>query len=102
MRAGTNHRVGRVLSFFPVVGIGDSPNPSPEGECAPSSFGSGGRGTHAGERGGGRESPFRRGDIHCGTLYIYVLCGIDSTQEELLITVGCTMYIPSNNLNYTE
>ncbi len=28
-----------------------------------------------GARKGLGESQFRRGDIHCGTLYIYVLCG---------------------------
>jgi hypothetical protein len=49
----------------------DSPNPSLAGDCASPPFGSGGRGTLAGERGAG-ESQFRRGDIHCGTLYIYV------------------------------
>jgi hypothetical protein len=51
----------------------DSPNPSPAGACAPPPFGSGGRGTLAGERGGGRVPIPTRGTIHCGTLYIYVL-----------------------------
>ncbi len=37
--------------------------------------GFGGRGTLACDRGGGRGSEFQRGDIHCGTLGIYVLCG---------------------------
>jgi hypothetical protein len=65
-----------VLIFFPVVGVGDSPNPSPEGECAPSSFGSGGGAHTLARRGREGESPFRRGDIHCGTLYYkYVLFG---------------------------
>ncbi len=55
------HRV--VLSFSPVVVV-----------CLPPPFGSGGGGTLAcGRKGGG--SHFRRGDIHCGTLYKYVLCG---------------------------
>ncbi len=37
-------------------------------------------GTPAGEREGVGESQFRRGDIHCGTLYnIYVLCGVSRT-----------------------
>jgi hypothetical protein len=45
-------RVGRVLSFFSSRRNWDSPNPSPAGECAPPA--SGGSGTLAGERGGGR------------------------------------------------
>jgi hypothetical protein len=32
--SGVNHRVGRVLSFSQVVGIG-TPNLSPAGECVP-------------------------------------------------------------------
>ncbi len=47
------HRVGRVLSFFSSRRNWDSPNPSPAGKCAPP-FGTGGWGTLAGERGGGR------------------------------------------------
>jgi hypothetical protein len=55
MADGCHHRVGRVLSFFSSRRNWDSPNPSPAGECsAPPPFGSGGRGTLAGERGGGR------------------------------------------------
>jgi hypothetical protein len=55
-----SHRVGRFLSFSPVVGIGTLPPPLspasvPPGEFAPPPF-SGGRGTLAGER-GGWESP---------------------------------------------
>jgi hypothetical protein len=56
------HRVGRVLSFSPVVGIGPPP------------FGSGGRGTLAGEREGGRVPIPTRGHtlwysiIHISTL----------------------------------
>ncbi len=63
------HRVGRVLSFSPVVGIGTPPTPQPRAS-APPPFGSGGRVTLAGERGGG-ESQFRRGDTYRGAL---VLC----------------------------
>jgi hypothetical protein len=61
---GYIHRVGRVLSFFSSRRNWDSPNPSPAGECAPST-GSGRRGTLAGERGVGGlgESKFPRGDI---------------------------------------
>ncbi len=50
-----SHRVGRELSFFSSRRNWESPNPSPAGECAvPPSPGSGGRGTFAGDRGGGR------------------------------------------------
>jgi hypothetical protein len=55
----------------------DSPNPSPAGECARSA-GSGGRGTLAGERGGGRVPIPTKGHTLCGTLFIYVLCGVGS------------------------
>ncbi len=70
---GTEYWVGRVLSFFPVVGIWTPPTPHPQASVPPP-FGSGGRGTLAGERVGGRvgESRLRRGDIHCGTCkYMY-------------------------------
>ncbi len=70
------HIVGRVLSFSPVVGIGTPSTPHPQASVPPL-LGSGGRGTLAGERGGFGESHFRRGGIHCGTLfYIYALCGV--------------------------
>jgi hypothetical protein len=39
-----NHRVGRVLSVSPVVGIGTPPPPLAAGECAPPPFGPGGKG----------------------------------------------------------
>jgi hypothetical protein len=35
-----------------------------------------GGGEHSLAREGLGESQFRRGDIHCGTLYIYVLCEV--------------------------
>jgi hypothetical protein len=68
-----NHRVGRVLSFLSSRRNWDFPNPSPTGECAPPPPVLGGR-AHWLAREGLGESQFRRGDIHCGTLYIYVLC----------------------------
>ena len=37
-----------------------------------------GGGAHSLAREGVGESQFRRGDIHCGTLYIYVLCDIEA------------------------
>ncbi len=57
----------------------DSRNPSPAGECTPSSLGPGG-GAHSLAREGLGESQFRRGDIHCGTLYIYVLCDCNTPK----------------------
>jgi hypothetical protein len=47
------------------------PHPSPAGECALPPFAWGG-GAHSLAREGVGESHFRRGDIHCGTLYIYM------------------------------
>jgi hypothetical protein len=52
----------------------DSPNPSPAGECAHPPFGSGGRGTLAGERGGGRFPIPTRGHTLWYSSYICVLC----------------------------
>jgi hypothetical protein len=59
----------KIFLQLPELGL---PNPSPAGESAPPS-GSGRRGTLAGERRGGRV-PIPRGNMHCGPLYIYVLC----------------------------
>jgi hypothetical protein len=66
------HRVGIVLSFFLGHWNWDSPAPSSSVECAPSPLVPG-EGAHllAGEG----VSQFQRGDIHCGALGIYVLCG---------------------------
>jgi hypothetical protein len=65
------HRVGRVLSLFSNRPNWDSPNHSPSGDCAPPTVLAGGAYSLARE--GLGESQFRRGEIHCGTLYIYVL-----------------------------
>ena len=67
------HRVGRVLSFFSIVRIGTLPTPHPQASVPPPPRFLGG-GEHSLAREGLGESQFRRGDIHCGTLYIYVLC----------------------------
>jgi hypothetical protein len=66
-----SHRVGRVLSFISSRRNWDSPHPSPAGECGPP-FGSGGRGTLAGER-GGWESPNSDEGTYTVVLYIYML-----------------------------
>jgi hypothetical protein len=52
--------------------------------CPPTLW-SGGEGTLAGERRGG-ESQFRREDIHCGTLYINVLCDGTPLRPSLYCT----------------
>ncbi len=69
------HRVGRVLAFSPVVGIGTPPTPSQQAS-APSPLGSGGRGTLAGERGGGRVPIPARGHTlwYSICICVYVLC----------------------------
>jgi hypothetical protein len=69
---GSSHRIGRVLSFFSSRRNWDSTNPQPQANV-PHPFGSGGR-AHSLAREGLGESQFQRGDIHCVTLYIYVLC----------------------------
>ncbi len=72
------HRVGTVLSFSPVFGIGTPPTPHPQASVPPPPRFCGEGHTRWRER--GWESPIRRGDIHCGTLYIYVLCGVLPAQ----------------------
>jgi hypothetical protein len=62
-----------VLSFSSNRRNWDSPNPSPAGECAPPPPVLGG-GEHSLAREGLGESQFRRGDRHCGSLYVFVLC----------------------------
>jgi hypothetical protein len=66
-----------VLSFISSRRYWDSPNPSPAGECAHPPHPVLGGGAHSLAREGLGESQFRRGDVHCGTLYIYVLCDYD-------------------------
>ncbi len=63
------HRVGRVLSFFSSRRNWDYPIPSPAGEYAPPWFG--GRGTLAGERGGGRV-PMSNEETDTVVLLIYM------------------------------
>jgi hypothetical protein len=70
----SNHRVGRVLSFFFSRRNWDSPTLSPAGECAPPPPGSGGRGTLAGERGVGRVPIPTRGHTLWHSLSIRTLC----------------------------
>jgi hypothetical protein len=69
--------VQAVLSFFPVVGIGTLPQPLTRRRVCPLPPLVLGGGAHSMAREVVGESQFRRGDIHCGTLYIYVLCGLE-------------------------
>jgi hypothetical protein len=68
-REKKEHRVGRVLSFSPVVGIGTPPTPHPQANVPPP-LGSGGRGTLAGEKGGGRVPVPTRGHTLWYSIYI--------------------------------
>jgi hypothetical protein len=65
----------------------DSPQPPTRRLVCPLPPVSGGRGTLAGEKGVGRVPIPTRG-VHCGTLYMYVLCVEDNT---LSYNVHCTM-----------
>ncbi len=73
------HRVNRVLSFSPVVGLG-TPTPSPASECVPPLLWfRGGGGTHytlAYGRGGGGPIPTRGQTLMYFFLGIYVLCAV--------------------------
>jgi hypothetical protein len=78
------HWVCRVLYIFSNRRNRYSPNPSAAGECPPSPPVLGG-GTHSLAREGLGEFQFRRGDIHCGTLYIvYVLRGTEYSNQLLM------------------
>ncbi len=59
---------------MPLVGNGTPPQPPTCRLVCPLPPVSGGRGTLAGEKGVGRV-PIPTKGIHCGTLYMYVLCG---------------------------
>jgi hypothetical protein len=66
------NRVDIVLGFFSSRPNWDPPIPSPAAECVPHLV----QGVQFACRRGLGGSQFRRGDRHCGTLGIYVLCGI--------------------------
>ena len=61
-----------MLSFSPVVGIRTPPTPRPQASVAPS-FGSGGRGTLAGEKGGERVPIPTRGHTLWYSFYVCTL-----------------------------
>ncbi len=64
-----SHRVGRVISLSPVVGIGTPPTPHPQASVPPLWLG--GRGTLSGERGGGRVPIPTRGHTPWYSIYMY-------------------------------
>jgi hypothetical protein len=65
-------RVGRGLSFSPVVGIGTPPNPHPQASVPSPPLVPGG-GAHLLAREGVGESQFRRGDRHWYSIYMCTL-----------------------------
>jgi hypothetical protein len=79
-----SHRGGRVLTGKPFLRSSELglPQPVTRRRVCPPLPGSGGRGTLAGERGVGRVPIPTRGHT-CGTLYIYVLCGVFSYSTKL-------------------
>jgi hypothetical protein len=88
-----------VLSLFSSRRNWDSPNPSPAGECAPSPVLGGGAHSLAREVLG--ESQFRRGDIHCGTLYslhIRTLCCRNNDQAHACISSKNSLQESGQNL----
>ncbi len=76
-----------MLSFSSSRRNWDYPTPSPAGECAPLPLVRGEGHTRWREEGVG-ESQFRRGDLHLGTLYIYVLCAITHGIWALIREIG--------------
>jgi hypothetical protein len=65
--------IGRVLSVFSSRQNWDSLTPHPQAIARPLPLVPGG-GAHLPAREGVGESQFRRRDIHCGSLYMCVLC----------------------------
>jgi hypothetical protein len=66
---------------MPLVGIGTPPQPPTRRLVCHLPPVSGGRGTLAGEK-GDKRVPFPTRGIHCGTLYMYVLCGSDGSGSK--------------------
>ncbi len=63
------------------------PQPLTRTRVCPPPFGSG-VGAHSLAREEVGESQFRRGDVHCGTLYIYVLCGSTTLKYSIHTSFG--------------
>jgi hypothetical protein len=67
------------------------PQPLTRRRVCPPPFGSGG-GAHSLAREGVGESQFQRGDIPCGTLYMYVLCDAELKSPSLERTLSRALY----------
>jgi hypothetical protein len=73
-------------TVYARVGIGTRPQPPTRRLVCPLPPVSGGRRTLAGEKGVGRVPIPTRG-VHCGTLYMYVLCGKDPEYSLMYIFI---------------
>ncbi len=72
-------------------------NHTPSGKCASPPPPLARRGAHWLPRKGVGESQFRRGDIQCGTLYLYVLCVwacLGDTEPSSKIKMYCILLFP--------
>ncbi len=99
----SSYTVGhRVLSFSQVVGIG-TPQPLTRRRVCPPPPGSEG-GAHSLRlaREGLGESQFRRGDIHCGTLYINLLCAVGCQFLHLLGWRGGRVDLPHSLIHASK
>ncbi len=84
---GSQHKVRTYKEYHsvcPSSELGLHPTPHPQASV-PLPPVSGGRGTLAGEKGVGRV-PIPTKGIHCGTLYMYVLCGSQPVSTAVHIT----------------
>jgi hypothetical protein len=89
----TQHRVGRVLSFSPVVEIGTPPAPYPHASVPPPPLGPGG-GAHSMTREGVGESQFRRGDIHFFVVLFICMYFVVRSVGSVLYTSARTQCMP--------
>jgi hypothetical protein len=96
------HRVGRVLSFCSSRRNWDSTTPpSPAGECAlPLPLLPGG-GAHSLAREGVGESQFRRGDTHCNSLRMWLLCNFRPLQYCLIFSYTLFLALSSVSCSIT-
>jgi hypothetical protein len=85
------HRVGRVLSFFPVVGIGTPPTPNPQGSVPPppSRFCGGEGRTRWRER--GWESPNSDEGTDTMVLFIYTYFVLYCTMSYFPLSIPILM-----------